>query len=156
MKIKVDNLESIELRQLLQEHHEDMMKYSPPKSVHALDISSLKSPDITFWTLWINDELAGCGALKKLNNKHAELKSMRTSQRFLRKGVASKLLTHILEMAKKQSFEKISLETGTKEVFVPAQQLYQRFGFEVCEPFSTYKKDPYSMFLTKSIGRIEV
>lgn len=148
MEIKIVNLESIELKKLLQEHHEDMLKHSPLESVHALDMSSLKSSDITFWTLWINDELAGCGALKKLNEKHAELKSMRTSQHFLRKGVASKLLRHILKMAKIQSFEKISLETGTMKAFDPALQLYKRFGFKECEPFSDYKEDPYSIFLT--------
>jgi putative acetyltransferase len=151
MKIQIDNLETIEVKQLLQDHHEDMLKHSPPESVHALDLSSLKAPDVTFWTAWINGELAGCGALKKLNEKHVELKSMRTSQNFLRKGVAAKLLTHMLEIAKRQSFEQVSLETGTRKAFVPAQQLYKSFGFQVCQPFSNYQEDPYSMFLTKAI-----
>ncbi|MGL1956796.1 MAG: GNAT family N-acetyltransferase [Colwellia sp.] len=151
MKIQIDNLKSIDVKQLLQEHHEDMLKHSPPESVHALDLSSLKAPDITFWTAWINGDLAGCGALKKLDKKHVELKSMRTSQQFLRKGVAARLLTHMLEAAKKESFEKVSLETGTMNVFIPAQRLYKGFGFEVCQPFSNYKEDPYSMFLTKLI-----
>lgn len=152
MKILIDNLESIEVKQLLQEHHEDMLEHSPPESVHALDLSSLKAPDVTFWTAWINGELAGCGALKKLNEKHAELKSMRTSQKFLRKGVAAKLLTHMLGTAKAQSFTNVSLETGTKEAFAPAQKLYKSFGFQVCQPFSNYQEDPYSIFLTKAIG----
>ena len=152
MKIQIDNLESIEVKQLLQEHHEDMLKHSPPESVHALDLSSLKAPDVTFWTAWINGELAGCGALKKLNEKHVELKSMRTSQNFLRKGVAAKLLTYMLGAAKDQSFAKVSLETGTKKAFVPAQKLYKSFGFQECQPFSNYQEDPYSMFLTKAIG----
>ena len=151
MKIQIDNLESVEVKKLLQAHHNDMLKHSPPESVHALDLSSLKAPDVIFWTAWINGELAGCGALKKLNNKHAELKSMRTSQNFLRKGVAAKLLTHMLEVAKTQSFEKISLETGTMKAFLPAQQFYKSFGFQECKPFSNYQEDPYSMFLTKSI-----
>ena len=152
MKIQVDNLKSVEVKQLLQEHHDDMLKHSPPESVHALDLSSLKAPDVTFWTAWIDGELAGCGALKKLNEKHAEIKSMRTSQQFLRKGVAAKLLTHMLNTAKTQSFAKISLETGTTNAFVPAQKLYKSFGFQECQPFLNYKEDPYSMFLTKAIG----
>ena len=152
MKIQVDNLESAEVERLLQEHHDDMLKHSPPESVHALDLSSLKAPDVTFWTAWINGELAGCGALKKLNEKHAEIKSMRTSQQFLRKGVAAKLLAHMLNTAKTQSFAKISLETGTKNAFIPAQKLYKSFGFQECQPFSNYKEDPYSLFLTKAIG----
>lgn len=151
MKIKIDKLESIEVKQLLQDHHEDMLKNSPVESVHALDLSSLKSPDVTFWTAWINDELAGCGALKRLDKTHVELKSMRTAPKFLRKGVAVKLLTHILATAKAQAYKKASLETGTMDAFIPAQRLYKSFGFQVCEPFSNYQKDPYSMFLTKDI-----
>ncbi len=152
MKIKIDNLESSEVEQLLQEHHNDMLQHSPPESVHVLDLSSLKAPDITFWTAWINDELAGCGALKKLSDKHAEIKSMRTAKQFLRKGVAAKLLTHVLAAAKAQSFERVSLETGTKDAFFPAQNLYKSFGFQACLPFDNYQEDPYSMFLTKVIA----
>lgn len=151
MEIKIDSLESVEIKQLLQDHHDDMLKHSPPESVHALDLSSLKASDVTFWTAWFDDELAGCCALKKLNEKHAELKSMRTSQQFLRKGVAARLLTHMITTAKAQSYERISLETGTMNAFVPAQKLYKSFGFEECQPFSTYQEDPFSLFLTKTI-----
>ena len=109
-------------------------------------MSSLKSPNITFWTLWINDELAGCGALKKLNNTHAELKSMRTSQRFLRKGVASKLLRHILEMAKKQSFEKISLETGRGKSLFPLNNSINVLVLKYASHFQIIKKIPIVCF----------
>ena len=150
MIIKIDNLDGIEVKQLLQEHHEDMLKHSPPESVHALDLSSLKLPEVTFWTAWISGQLAGCGALKKLDEKHVELKSMRTAQQFLRKGVAANILQHMLTTAKEQSFEKVSLETGTMAAFVPAQKLYKRFGFRECKPFADYQEDPYSMFLEKT------
>jgi putative acetyltransferase len=149
MIIKIDNLDGTEVKQLLQEHHEDMLKHSPPESVHALDLSSLKHHDVTFWTAWINGQLAGCGALKKLDDKHAELKSMRTSQQFLRKGVAANILKQMLTTAEEQSYEKVSLETGTMDVFVPAQKLYKSFGFRECKPFADYQADPYSMFLEK-------
>lgn len=152
MKIKNDTIESSEIRLLLQEHHKEMLKYSPVESVHALDLSSLETTDISFWTVWINDELAGCGALKKLTEKHAELKSMRTVRQFLRKGVASHLLSFILEEAKTLKFSRISLETGSANAFIPALSLYESFGFQICEPFSDYKKDPYSLFMTKLIS----
>ncbi|NQZ24116.1 MAG: GNAT family N-acetyltransferase [Colwellia sp.] len=150
MIIKIDNLDGIEVKQLLQEHHDDMLKHSPPESVHALDLSSLKLPEVTFWTAWISGQLAGCGALKQLDEKHVELKSMRTAQQFLRKGVAANILQHMLTTAKEQSFEKVSLETGTMDAFVPAQKLYKRFGFRECKPFADYQEDPYSMFLEKT------
>lgn len=151
MNIKIDNLESLTVKQLLQEHHNDMLKHSPPESVHALNLSSLKAADITFFTVWIDGKLAGCGALKRLNEKHVELKSMRTSSSFLRKGVAAKLLTYLIATAKIQKFERISLETGTADAFIPAQELYTKFGFKACNPFSNYQDDPYSIFLTKFI-----
>lgn len=149
MNIIIDDLNNKAVEQLLQEHHDDMLKHSPPESVHALDLSALKSADVTFWSAWINDELAGCGAIKLLNAQHAELKSMRTSKQFLRQGVAAKLLTHILTAVKALSVERVSLETGTMAAFSPAQKLYSRFGFEECAPFADYQHDPHSMFFTK-------
>lgn len=152
MKIKIDNLEDEKVKKLLLEHHNEMLKHSPAESVHALDITSLKATNITFWTAWIDDELAGFCALKKLNDPHAELKSMRTSSRFLRKGVAAELLNHLLLAARKSKFTRVSLETGTTDAFIPAQKLYKRFGFIECKPFSSYQDDPYSMFLTKTFN----
>ena len=103
MEIQLGNLESDEVKQLLQEHHDDMLNHSPVESVHALDLSGLKDPSVSFWTAHINGELAGCGALKKLSEQHAELKSMRTAEKFLRKGVAAKLLAHMLEVAQNEA-----------------------------------------------------
>jgi len=128
-----------------------MLKHSPPESVHALDLTALKADDITLWSAWSNDELAGCGALKRLNSEHAEIKSMRTSKQYLRQGVAANLLTHILAFAKTKHYQKVSLETGTMTAFTPAQKLYKSFGFSQCQPFSDYQLDPHSMFFTKEL-----
>lgn len=151
MKIKQDNLASIEIVELLKAHHNDMLQHSPVESVHALDVDALKAPDITFWSLWINDEIAGCGALKKLTDEHVELKSMRTASQYLRQGVAAQLLSFLLNEAITQGYKTISLETGTAEVFSPAQKLYHRFGFVSCQPFANYQEDPHSLFLSKQL-----
>jgi putative acetyltransferase len=151
MVIRIGELRHKEIISLLQEHHEDMLLHSPPESVHALDISALEAPNITFWSLWLDNTLAGVGALKEIDTTHGEIKSMRTSTDYLRKGIAGKLLDHIINQANMRSYKKLSLETGTMDAFVPAQKLYQRFGFEVCEPFGDYKEDPYSMFMTKTL-----
>jgi putative acetyltransferase len=152
MKIQLGNLDHNAVKALLLTHHQEMLKHSPQESVHALDLASLKADNITFYTAWIDDQLAGCAALKKLNNHHAEIKSMRTSHQFLRKGIAAKLLTHLLTEAEKQHYSKVSLETGTKKAFLPAQKLYENVGFKVCPPFDNYKEDPYSMFMTKNLS----
>jgi putative acetyltransferase len=151
MDIKVGELRHKAVISLLQEHHKDMLAHSPLESVHTLDLSALEHPDVTFWSLWINQDLAGIGAIKELDKDHCEIKSMRTSAKFLRKGIARKVLGHIVEQAIIRSYKRLSLETGTMDAFIPAQKLYQQFGFQACEPFGNYQEDPYSMFMSKTI-----
>lgn len=152
MKIIIDDLQEKEIFNLLNEHLQDMYSVSPPESVHALDIKALQSPNITFWSVWIDEKLAGCGAIKELSNNEAEIKSMRTSHEFRRKGVAAKMLSHILAEAELRNYDTLYLETGSVEYFYPAIELYRRFGFEVCDPFANYMLDPYSVFMKKSLG----
>jgi putative acetyltransferase len=151
MKIKIDDLTGPEIIGLLQEHLNDMYLTSPPESVHALDLDELRQADITFWTVWEGNELAGCGALKELSPVHAEIKSMRTSHEFRRKGFAALMMQHILNQAKAKNYERLSLETGSMTYFSPARQLYESFGFEYCSPFASYSEDPNSVFMTKVI-----
>lgn len=148
MKIIIDDLHGHEIQALLQEHLDSMKLYSPPESIHALDIEALRKPEITFWTAWENGQLLGCGALKELDSQHGEIKSMRTSNRYRRQGVAKALLTHILEEARRRDYKRLSLETGSHEAFAPARSLYAAFGFTACEPFADYSLDPYSVFMT--------
>jgi putative acetyltransferase len=151
MEVKIDDLTGSEIYELLQEHLRSMYLHSPPESVHALDIEALRRPEITFWTVWEGDELLGCGALKELDPQHAEIKSMRTSARHLRKGVAKYLLNYILEEARRRGFRRLSLETGSMKAFEPARNLYANFGFKYCEPFADYIEDPYSVFMTREL-----
>jgi putative acetyltransferase len=151
MKIILDDLKGPEIQALLQEHLDSMKLYSPPESIHALDMEALRKPEITFWTAWENGELLGCAALKELDAQHGEIKSMRTSARHRGRGAAKALLTHILEEARQRKYRRLSLETGTHEAFAPARSLYAAFGFTYCEPFADYKLDPYSVFMTREL-----
>jgi putative acetyltransferase len=128
-----------------------MALHSPPESVHALNLEGLKKPEITFWSVWDQDELVGCGALKELDSQHGELKSMRTSSLHLRKGVAKRLLEHIMEEAKRRGYQRVSLETGSMDAFEPARRLYASFGFKYCKLFSDYIEDPNSVFMAKEL-----
>ncbi len=152
MDIRIDDLRGPAVAALLQAHLDAMHEYSPPESVHALDLEALRHPSITFWTAWDGDDLMGCGALKQLTPSHAELKSMRTVTRHLRKGVARALLRHIELVARTSGIRQISLETGTPEPFRAAQRLYASEGFLECAPFADYKFDPYSLFMTKQFA----
>ena len=151
MRIIVDNLQGPEIIALLEEHLAEMRSVSPPESVHALDLSGLRKPGITFWTLWLGAELAGCGALKELAPDHGEIKSMRTAHRHKRKGIAASMVRHILEEAARRGYRRLSLETGSQPHFGPARALYASFGFQRCGPFGDYIDDPNSVFMTRAL-----
>lgn len=149
MEIRKDDLSGTEIQQFLMLHLEKMHELSPPESVHALDLSGLSTPNVTVWSVWIEGELAGCGALKQIGASHGEIKSMRTAEKFIRQGVAANLLAHILQESRRRKYSRLSLETGSEAQFQPAQRLYERFGFEACEPFADYVDDPNSLFYTR-------
>jgi putative acetyltransferase len=148
MDIRIDDLQGSEVIALLHAHKADLAQHSPPESCHALDLDGLRTADITFWSVWEGNALMGCGALKEVDATHAEIKSMRTVTGHLRKGVAARLMRHILQEARRREYRRLSLETGSMEVFEPARALYEQFGFEQCGPFADYVEDPYSMFMT--------
>ncbi|HZD21341.1 MAG TPA: GNAT family N-acetyltransferase [Burkholderiales bacterium] len=151
MDIRVDDLRGAEIAALLSEHLRSMYLHSPPESVHALDIERLRRPDITMWSAWEDGELLGCAALKQLDREHGEVKSMRTASRHLRKGVATALLDYLIAEAKRRSYRRLSLETGSQPAFAPARDLYTRFGFEPCGPFADYIEDPNSVYMTRTL-----
>lgn len=151
MDIKIDDLSGPEVAELVMEHLQSMALQSPPESMHALGLESLRKPEITFWSAWEGDELVGCGALKELDGQHGEIKSMRTSSSYRRKGIAKRVLQHIIEEARRRGYQRLSLETGSMDAFEPARRLYASFGFQYCEPFSDYLEDPNSVFMTKEL-----
>jgi putative acetyltransferase len=151
MYIKQDNLGDGEVIALLEEHLADMYATSPAESVHALDVNALKDPAITFYSCWQDGELLGCSALRELNKKHVELKSMRTATNARNLGVASSLMQHILTVVAERNYQQISLETGSMCFFKPARELYKKFGFDYCGPFGNYQLDANSRFMTRHV-----
>lgn len=152
LEIRLDDLRGPEIAALLEAHLAYARRHSPPESVHALDLDRLRAPEITFWSLWDDGALAGCGALKELAPDHGEIKSMHTAEAHRGKGVASRLVAHILDEARRRGYRRVSLETGSVEAFAPARALYARHGFRVCPPFADYRDDPFSVCMTLELG----
>src|SRR6476646_4595926 len=125
MEIIVDDLNGHEVQGLLREHLRGMHWHWAPGRVHALDVEGLRGVGITFWTVWEGGELLGCGALKELDRGHGEIKSMRTAAAHLRKGVARRMVAHILAEARRRGYRRVSLEMGSAEAFLPARMLYE-------------------------------
>jgi putative acetyltransferase len=149
MRIVVDDLSGAQIAAFLQEHVQEMRSTTPLESKHALDLDGLRVPGVTFWSVMNRHAVLGCGAIKRLDAGHAELKSMRTTSARKRSGIASLLLGHIITEANRMGFTRLSLETGSAEFFLPARRLYEKFGFGYCEPFAEYQPDPLSVFMTR-------
>ncbi|WP_228837293.1 GNAT family N-acetyltransferase [Nocardia amamiensis] len=149
LRITVDDLTGPAVISLLTEHLAEMAEHSPAESMHALDLAALRHPGITLWTGWDGETLAGCAALKGLDDKHAEIKSMRTAETHHRRGVASTLLRHLIAEATARGYRRLSLETGASGFFRPARRLYAAHGFDYCAPFGDYRPDPNSVFMTR-------
>ena len=151
MRIEVDDLARPEVHALLNEHLQSMYALSPPESVHALDLEALRRPEITFWSAWEDSLLVGCGALKELDSKHGEIKSMRTPTARRRQGAGRAMLAHIVDVARSRNYQRLSLETGSQPGFEPARRLYRSFGFVECAPFGDYLEDPNSCFMSMEL-----
>jgi putative acetyltransferase len=149
MRIVEDDLSGPQIAEFLREHVREMRSITPLESKHALDLDGLRTPEVTFWSVLDGDTVVGCGALKRLDPAHAELKSMRTAVARKRSGIASLLLEHIIAEAGRMGFTRLSLETGSADFFLPARRLYEKFGFGYCEPFADYRPDPNSVFMTR-------
>ena len=145
------NFDHPEVNQLLTKHFIELRAASHEGSAHVLDIPGLKVTSIKFWSLWENDKLIGCGALKFLDKDHGEFKSIRVHNDYRNKGNGIKVIKHLIEEAKKLNIKRISIETGAGKFFEPARRLFQKCNFKPCEPFAHYKKDINSLYLTKLI-----
>ena len=152
IEIRADDLHDAQVIELLREHYAALRGVSPPGSCHVLDLAGLRKPDIAFWSAWDGRRLAGCGALTELAADQGEIKSMRTASAFLRQGVASRLLGHMIEEAKRRRYRRVSLETGSMSYFDPARALYASFGFAVCPPFGGYVEDANSVYMAKDLA----
>ncbi|HTV77091.1 MAG TPA: GNAT family N-acetyltransferase [Steroidobacteraceae bacterium] len=148
LRIEVDDLTRPQIHALLNEHLQNMYAITPRESVHALDLARLRAPEITFWSVWDGPELAGCGALKELDARHGEVKSMRTPETRRRRGAGRAVLGHIIAVARDRGYRRLSLETGATAAFAPALALYASAGFTRCGPFGDYRPDPHSAFMT--------
>jgi putative acetyltransferase len=151
LQVRVEDPTSPELRTLLQEHLADMRRRTPPGRAHALEVDALRSAEITVWAAWCGTEIAGCGALRELDERHGEIKSMRTASSYLRRGVGARILAHIVEEARSRGYRSLSLETGSTPAFEKARSFYARTGFAPCGPFGGYAPDPHSFFMTREL-----
>lgn len=147
MEIRRENLFGPEIIRLLSDHLSQMRTLSPPESVHALDVNELQAPNITFWSVWEENSLLGCGALKALDKEHGEVKSMRTAPEHRGRGVGKFVLSYIVAEARRRDYRSLALETGSRPEFAPARGLYEQFGFTYCGPFSDYVEDSNSVFM---------
>ena len=151
IRLRRDDARGPQTAALLEEHRRGMFEHSPPGSVHALDLAGLRRPDVTLWSAWEGETLLGCGALRRIDAAHGEIKSMCTAAAHRRRGIGTRVLEHLLAVSRERGYRRLSLETGSMEAFAPARRPYARYGFAACGPFGDYEDDPYSSFMTKTL-----
>jgi putative acetyltransferase len=151
LRIIEDDLSGDAIAGLLRLHLDEMHQWSPPESVHAMPIERLRAPDVTFWSVWDGEQLAGCGALKHLDGTHGEIKSMRAAPEYRGRGIGKAILLHLLAEARARGYMRVSLETGRPEPFLPARRLYEAHGFTECPPFADYVLDDFSICMTREL-----
>jgi len=146
------DLDDPEVRGLLTRHAERARTETGRGSAHALDVDGLRTPGIAVFAVYDADILVGAGALKRLSDATTgELKAMHVSETRRRSGAGSALMLHLLEEARREGLERVSLETGSWPYFEPARALYAKHGFETCGPFEGYTDDPNSVFMTRAL-----
>ena len=151
LTFRIDDLTGAATRSLIARHLAGMHASSPRESVHAFDVDKLRAPDVTVWSVWLGDEIAGCGALKILDASSGELKSMRVADAYLGRGIGRAILEHLVAAARARGLHRLWLETGSSAPFVPALRLYESAGFVRCGPFGGYIDDPFSVFMTRAL-----
>ncbi len=150
--VRPDDLSSPQVQALIADHLAGMQGNTPAGHVHALAIDGLRAPEVTFWSAWLDGHLCGCGAMKALSANAGEVKSMRTRQTYLRKGVGQAVLDEVVRTARERGYTHLYLETGTGEPFAAAHALYRRNGFSWCGPFGDYEATDFNVFMVKPIA----
>lgn len=151
MNIREDNLSGAEIARLLTWHLDQMHRWSPADKVHAMPIERLRASDVTFYSAWVDGELAGCGAIRHLDATRGELKSMRVAPDYLGRGIGRAILHHLIEVARGRGYRQVLLETGKPEAFIPARRLYESEGFSECPAFAGYTTDDYSLCMCRDL-----
>lgn len=148
---RVDDLSGDATRALVAHHLRGMHASTPEESVFALDVDGLRDPAVTFWSGWLGEDLVVIGALKALDARNGELKSMRVADGHLGTGAGRAILRHIVAEAAARGMTTLWLETGSPDDFLPARRLYASEGFVECGPFGDYPENPFSVFMTRSL-----
>ena len=141
-----------DLTLLMERHTVDMHADTPPESIHMMDASALDIPEVAFFVMRENGVPVGMGAFKRIDAAHAEIKSMHVLSELRGRGLSSRMLDHLLAEAQAAGFRRLSLETGSQAMFLPARRLYEKAGFTECPPFEGYELDPNSTFMTKMLA----
>jgi putative acetyltransferase len=150
--IAIDDPRADDVHALLGRHLAFAHEHTPPAGVHALGLDGLLDPAVTLFSARRRRQLLAIGALKELDETHAELKSMHTAEAARRQGIGRAMVDHLLALARERGYRRVSLETGTVDAFAPARSLYASAGFTPCGPFGDYRLSPTNTFMTLLLG----
>ena len=149
--ISVDDPRRPEVRALLERHLGFCLSETPPEHSFALDVDGLLDQRVTFVSCRDGDTVLGVAAIKELDTRHAEIKSMHTAAEARGRGVGRALLSYLLDTARKRGYRLVSLETGTTPGFAAARALYESAGFTPTGPFGGYPETGDNTFYSLAL-----
>ena len=150
--VAIENPAADDVRRLVERHLQFGRSQTPAEDAHALEVDGLLDPAITLFGMRCGGELLAVGALKRLDDHHAELKTMHTVERARGRGIGRAMLDHLLAVARERGFTRVSLETGSMDAFAPARALYASAGFSPCPPFADYRTSPNNTYMTRTLS----
>jgi putative acetyltransferase len=152
VRIAIDDPRAPDVQALLARHLAFAHQHTPAEGVHALALDGLVDPAVTVFSARRDGQLLAMGALRELDDTHAELKSMHTAEPARGQGIGRAMVEHLLGVARQRGYRRVSLETGSVDAFAPARSLYASAGFAPCRPFGDYQLSPTSAFMTLLLG----
>jgi putative acetyltransferase len=122
----------------------------PAESNHMLPLEELELPNVSFFVARRGEIVLGCASLVRDGDGTAEIKRMFVDDAARGLKLGKKLLETLEAEAETLKISAIRLETG---IYQPeAIGLYRKAGYVEIEPFGSYRPDPLSLFMEKTVS----
>lgn len=148
--IAIENPLQDDVRMLVAELNDYLLKLTPPEYCFHLTVEEMTEPGVTVWVARDGGEAIGCGALKRHDQRIAEVKRMFTRESHRGQGIGRRILGEILNAALEEGIEELVLETGDRHH--AAWAIYEKAGFMRCGPVLDYPDSEYSVFYHKQLA----
>jgi len=148
---RVLDLTNSEVVALVAKSDEYMSALYPPESNHAEPLAALVGEDSAFFAGYVGEKLAACGAVKIFEEEttYGEIKRVFVAEEYRGKHLATAMMQHLEDHLLSIGVKLVRLEAGPLQP--EALSLYRKLGYTKRGPFGSYRVDPLSVFMEKTL-----